>query len=82
MTNSKEFNLKVRVPFDGWVILKIEVIPRIPFETRTSFGSQMSQTIDEFLMVPEEKPSDENPKAFFKILQYLMIFLDFFEYLN
>ena len=48
---------------------KSEVIPRIPFETRTSFRTQKSQTIDEFLMVPEEKPSDENPKAFFKILQ-------------
>ena len=58
---------------------KSEVFPRIPFETRTSFRSQKSQTIDEFLMVPEEKPSDENPKALFKILQYLMIFKDFLE---
>ena len=44
-------------------IVEFEIIRRNSFKSRMSLQSQKSQIIDEFLMIPEEKPLEENPKA-------------------
>ena len=73
MTDAKESNSQVRDPLGlGRPFNRVgngHYIQRIPVVMRTSYQSQISQTIDEFLVVPKEQPSEENPKAYFKILK-------------